>query len=81
MQAKQDLAALNEALQSLTPRCRAVFAEVKLRGLSYEEAAQALGMSKSAVKKHLKKAKKHMIAALDAVDKPARPRPANKPSR
>ena len=81
VQARQDLAVLNEALESLTPRCRAVFAEVKFRGLSYEEAAQALGMSKSAVKKHLKKAMKHLFTALDAVDQPARPRPANKPSR
>lgn len=47
---------VSEVLSSLPPECRAVFVSVRLDGLSYQEAAEALGISVNTVKYHMKKA-------------------------
>ncbi len=45
-----------DVLSSLSPECRAVFVSVRLDGRSYQEAADALGISVNTVKYHMKKA-------------------------
>lgn len=41
------------ALEELTPKCRTVFLLHKYEGLSYSEVAQRLGVSVSAIEKHM----------------------------
>jgi RNA polymerase sigma-70 factor (ECF subfamily) len=55
--ARQRLAAVLEVIGSLSPQTQRVFRMHKLEGLSHAEVAKALGISRSAVEKH-------MIAAL-----------------
>jgi RNA polymerase sigma-70 factor (ECF subfamily) len=55
--ARQRLAAVLEVVTSLGPQTQRVFRMHKLEGMSHTEVAQALGISRSAVEKH-------MIAAL-----------------
>lgn len=55
--ASRRLARVMHAVQELPPQCKRVFVMHKIDGLSYAEVAQALGVSRSAVEKH-------MIAAL-----------------
>jgi RNA polymerase sigma-70 factor (ECF subfamily) len=55
--ARQRLAEVVEALKSLSPQTQRVFRMHKFEGLSHAEVAAALGISRSAVEKH-------MIAAL-----------------
>lgn len=55
--AKRALKRVLAAVDSLPPQCRRVFLMHKIEGLTYPEVAQRLGISKSAVEKH-------MIAAL-----------------
>jgi RNA polymerase sigma-70 factor (ECF subfamily) len=55
--ARQRLAAVLEVIRSLSPQTQRVFRMHKLEGMSHAEVAQALGISRSAVEKH-------MIAAL-----------------
>ena len=55
--ARRQLARVMQGVDALPPQCRRVFLMHKIEGLSYAEVAAALGVSRSAVEKH-------MIAAL-----------------
>ncbi|MBG0874913.1 RNA polymerase sigma factor [Burkholderia sp. 9777_1386] len=56
--ARQTLDQLTEVLDALPPRCREAFILCKLHGLSYEEAAQEMGISPTVIKKYLVQAMK-----------------------
>ena len=53
---KQRLDQLAKAIQDLPPRCREAFLLHKFEGLGYNEVAIRLGISRSAVEKHVMKA-------------------------
>jgi len=55
----QWLALLRQAIDELPPRCRDAFILHKVRGLSYRETAGMLGISESAVEKHIIKGLQH----------------------
>lgn len=57
LDARRALGRVLAAVNALSPQCRRVFLMHKIEGLSYAEVAQRLGISRSAVEKH-------MIAAL-----------------
>lgn len=57
---RQELARVLLALRALPPRTQQVFEMHKLRGASYAEVATALGVSRSAIEKHMMRA----LAAL-----------------
>ncbi|MXO65219.1 RNA polymerase sigma factor [Altericroceibacterium endophyticum] len=54
--AQERLARVREGLDRLTPRTREIFLMHRLDGLKYREIAQELGISMSAVEKHIAKA-------------------------
>jgi RNA polymerase sigma-70 factor (ECF subfamily) len=54
--ARRRLARVQEGLKRLTPRTREVFLMHRLDGLKYREVAERLGISQSAVEKHIAKA-------------------------
>ncbi|WP_019643472.1 RNA polymerase sigma factor [Novispirillum itersonii] len=56
---RQRLARLNAAINDLPERCRAVFLLHKIDGLSHAEIARRLGISRSAVEKHIIRALAH----------------------
>lgn len=56
---KQRLRRLAQAVAELPPKCREVFLLHKLDGLTYGEIAARLGISRSAVEKHMIKALAH----------------------
>lgn len=58
---RQLLARVNDALLSLPERQRTAINLVRLRGLSYEEAARAIGVTPKALKSLLNRARKHLI--------------------
>jgi RNA polymerase sigma-70 factor (ECF subfamily) len=60
--ARQRLALLTEALAELSPQTQRVFRMHKFEGLSHPEVAAALGISRSAVEKHMMAALKHLLA-------------------
>ena len=62
--ARQRLAQLTEALKDLSPQTQRVFRMHKFEGLSHPEVATALGISRSAVEKHMMAALKHLLAKL-----------------
>jgi RNA polymerase sigma-70 factor (ECF subfamily) len=62
--AKQRLAAVRAAIEELSPQCRRVFALHKLDGRSHQEVADELGISRSAVEKHMHTAIKHLAVRL-----------------
>lgn len=62
--ARQRLAMLTEALKELGPQTQRVFRMHKFEGLSHPEVAAALGVSRSAVEKHMMAALKHLLARL-----------------
>jgi RNA polymerase sigma-70 factor (ECF subfamily) len=62
--ARQRLALLSKALLDLSPQTQRVFRMHKFEGMSHPEVAQALGISRSAVEKHMMAALKHLAAAL-----------------
>lgn len=55
------LMAIDRMLDGLGPRTRAIFLAVQLDGLSYEKAAERLGVSVSTVRKHLARALMHCL--------------------
>lgn len=57
MDARRRLEGVMRTVDALPPQCRRVFLMHKIEGLSYAEVAERLGVSRSAVEKH-------MIAAL-----------------
>jgi RNA polymerase sigma-70 factor (ECF subfamily) len=62
--ARQRLALIGEALKELSPQTQRVFRMHKFEGLSHPEVAAALGISRSAVEKHMMAALKHLLARL-----------------
>jgi RNA polymerase sigma factor (sigma-70 family) len=62
--ARQRLALLAEALKELGPQTQRVFRMHKFEGLSHPEVAAQLGISRSAVEKHMMAALKHLLARL-----------------
>lgn len=62
--ARQRLAAVLRAVQELPPRTQEVFRLHKLEGLSHAEAAARLGISRSAVEKHMIAVLKHLALRL-----------------
>ena len=52
-ESRQRLKRLVEAVEMLPPQCQRVFVLHKLEGLSYADVARTLGISKSAVEKHM----------------------------
>ena len=61
---RQRLARLVEALSELTPHTQRVCRMHKFEGLSHPQVALALGISRSAVEKHVMAALKHLAARL-----------------
>lgn len=64
LEAKQRLAKLMEAVGNLPPQCQRVFRLHKFEGLSHAEVAKALGISRSAVEKHVSAALKSLARWL-----------------
>ena len=62
--ARQRLAQLSQALTELGPQTQRVFRMHKFEGLSHPEVAKELGISRSAVEKHMMQALKHLLARL-----------------
>src|SRR5690606_23801674 len=63
--ARQSVAVLKAALLRLAARTQAVFVLHRFEGLRYEEIAKRLGLSMSAVEKHMMKAMKHIGKSLE----------------
>lgn len=61
---RQRLELMMSALQDLPPRMREAFALHKLKGLSHAETARTMGISISAVEKHISGALKALLARL-----------------
>lgn len=64
IEARQRLAILVRAVDELSPRCRQVFVLRKFEDLDQAEIAQALGISRNMVEKHLRKALLHCAMRL-----------------
>jgi RNA polymerase sigma-70 factor (ECF subfamily) len=64
LEAKQDLRSATAALLELPDRTRAVFVLHRLEGRRYREIGEQLGISVSAVEKHMVRAVQHLSAAL-----------------
>jgi RNA polymerase sigma-70 factor (ECF subfamily) len=62
---QERLRAFLQALEELPPKCRAAFLLQRYEGMSYSAVAQHLGISVSAVEKHMMKALLHFDARLD----------------
>jgi RNA polymerase sigma-70 factor (ECF subfamily) len=62
--ARQRLALIVQALEALSPQTQRVFRMHKFEGMSHAEVAQALGVSRSAVEKHMIAALRHLTARL-----------------
>ena len=61
---RQRLERLIQAIDGLAPRCREAFVLCKFHGLSYEEAAEEMGISATVVKKYLVQALKDCRSVL-----------------
>jgi RNA polymerase sigma-70 factor (ECF subfamily) len=66
MSAKQDLAIIRSALLTLPERTRIIFVLHRLEGWKYKDIAVRIGISKSAVEKHIVKAVQHLVQSLGA---------------
>lgn len=62
--ARQRLRQLTSALAELGPQTQRVFRMHKFEGMSHPQVAAALGISRSAVEKHMMAALKHLLARL-----------------
>jgi len=62
--ARQRLAQLTTAIEGLGPQTQRVFRMHKFEGLSHSQVAAALGISRSAVEKHMMTALKHLLNRL-----------------
>jgi RNA polymerase sigma-70 factor (ECF subfamily) len=52
-EAKSELSFLSDAIRSLPPKCQAVFVMHRLEGVPHTEIASRLGITVSAVEKHI----------------------------
>jgi RNA polymerase sigma factor (sigma-70 family) len=64
IEARQRLERVIAALNKLPPQCGRVFTLHKLKGLTYSETARTLGISVSAVEKHISRALKQLVAVV-----------------
>ena len=62
--ARERLRLTAEAIQSLPPKTRKAFEMHRLEGLSQEQTAQALGVSRKTVEKQVSSALKHLLSKL-----------------
>jgi RNA polymerase sigma factor (sigma-70 family) len=62
--AKQRVAAIRKAIERLSPQCRRVFLLHKFEGLSHEDVARRVGITRSTVEKHMHTALKYLIEQL-----------------
>lgn len=62
--ARQRLQRIIEALNGLPPATRRAFRLHKLEGLSHAQTAEAMGLSRSSIEKHVSAALKHLIRTL-----------------
>ncbi|MEO5337853.1 MAG: RNA polymerase sigma factor [Magnetospirillum sp. WYHS-4] len=62
---RQDLRRLKDAIDGLPPRCREVFLLHRVEGLPHSEVAQILGISRSAVEKHMIRAQGQLRVVLN----------------
>lgn len=62
---REMLRRLVEALNELTPKCRTVFLLHRYDGLGYTEIARRLGVTQSAIEKHMMQAIRHLHLRLD----------------
>lgn len=60
LDARRRLARVMESVREMPPQCRRVFLMHKIEGLSYGDIAAALGVSRSAVEKHMMNALKRL---------------------
>ncbi|WP_036261364.1 RNA polymerase sigma factor [Methylocapsa aurea] len=66
LESKQAIAALDQALAELSPRSREIFIEHRVHGVPIAAIAARLGISVSAVEKHLVRALRHCQSRLAA---------------
>jgi len=62
--AKQNMARLARCLEELSPTVRTAFIFHKIKGLTHNETAQEMGLSKSTIEKHIMKAMKHVMTNM-----------------
>lgn len=65
LQGKDELHLLEQALAELPPRTRTVFLLHRFEGFKYREIAERIGVSVSAVEKHIASAARHIAHRLD----------------
>jgi RNA polymerase sigma factor (sigma-70 family) len=63
--ARERLDRLREGIALLSPRTQEIFLKHRLDGLKYREIAQELGISQSAVEKHVARAMNHLIQWME----------------
>ncbi len=63
--AKQRLERVTEALNELSPQTRRAFRLHKFEGLSHTETAAQMGISRSAIEKHISAALRHLMRRLE----------------
>lgn len=81
LEARQRFEALAEIVDSLPPRCREVFLRVRIDGLSYAEAAQAMGIAVKTVEMQMRIAMTACCERLEQFDAmPCTPRTAPRPT-
>jgi len=64
--AKDEFRRLSEAVNRLTPQVRAAFTLHKLEGLSHQETASRMGISRSTVEKHIIRAMRLLMDEMSA---------------
>ncbi len=64
LSSRQELKALQVALDALPPRCRKIVAMRKIQGISQRKTAQALGIAESTVEKQVSKGVRRLADAL-----------------
>lgn len=64
LQGKDELRLLEQALAELPPRTRSVFLLHRFEGFKYREIAERMGVSVSAVEKHIASAARHIASRL-----------------
>jgi RNA polymerase sigma factor (sigma-70 family) len=66
--AKRELEQLSQAIRSLPDRAQQAFRHHRIEGLNHAETADAMGISKSAVEKHMANAMKYLLRAMSGGD-------------
>ena len=64
LEAREELARVNEVIDGLPEKCREVFTLRKVYGLSQREIATRLGLSESTVEKHIGKGVRRLLEAF-----------------